>query len=65
MAKRKLETAASEAEEKLAALRRLAAQCDEHAAALGAAIKELHSAITQTRICNGGRGPSGLMVSSR
>jgi hypothetical protein len=45
-------------------LRRLAADCDTHAAGLGSAIKQLHSKITEIRQRKNGRGPSGLMVTS-
>jgi hypothetical protein len=52
------------AEPELAALRKLAADCDTHAAALALAVKELHHRITQARMVNNGRGPSGMMVTS-
>ena len=45
-------------------IRELAAACDEHAAALSCAVKELHSRITQARRDNDGKGPSGLMITS-
>jgi hypothetical protein len=45
-------------------IRELAVACDEHAAALGAAVKQLHHKITEFRQRNDGRGPSGLRITS-
>ena len=54
----------SAATDPLKAIEELAAACDRHAAALSRAVKELHSRITQARIANDGKGPTGLMITS-
>jgi hypothetical protein len=45
-------------------MHQLAAACDEHARALGSAVKQLHQKLTAARMANNGRGPSAVMVNS-
>jgi hypothetical protein len=45
-------------------MHQLAVACDEHARALGSAVKQLHQKLTAARMANNGRGPSAVMVNS-
>jgi hypothetical protein len=43
-------------------LKRLADECDHHAAALGQSLRALHRLIVDQRMTNGGRGPPSALV---
>jgi hypothetical protein len=48
----------------IATLHRLAEQCDVHAAGLAHNVRELYVRLTECRMKNSGKGPSGMMLSN-